>query len=257
MIDIGNTLRDARKRRGLELAECELATRIRARYLGAMEDERFDALPEPAYARGFLRAYATFLGLDSRVLVEEFDDRFGAPVASTEPLPGLPDPPRRRVPLPGAPVRRRRPRRHKGALAWLVAGALGVLLLALWVGAAWDAHPGTVSVPSSRSSAVTGLSGGGIGSTSTAPAAPVTVGLVGSPATGSWVIVRRAGASGALLFSGFIRPDAEVDFSAAAGLWLHFDAGTAVQLLVAGRPVELPGGLSALSISPAGVVGAG
>ena len=67
MIDIGNTLRSARLRRDLDLHDCELETRIRARYLAAMEEEHFDVLPEPAYARGFLRNYAKFLGLDARV----------------------------------------------------------------------------------------------------------------------------------------------------------------------------------------------
>jgi len=45
MIEIGNTLRSARVRRGLDLRECEAETRIRARYLAALENEDFGVLP--------------------------------------------------------------------------------------------------------------------------------------------------------------------------------------------------------------------
>src|SRR3974390_1780461 len=145
MIDIGTTLRDARKRQGLELPECELQTRIRARYLSALEEERFDQLPETAYARGFLRSYATFLGVDARVLVEEFDDRMGGPPGGGDPPIPPSEPPRRRLPLPGAPVRKRGGTRHTGAIVWLVIGALGALLVALWIGAAYRDRPSAIT----------------------------------------------------------------------------------------------------------------
>jgi Helix-turn-helix domain len=55
MLEIGSSLREARERRGLELAKVEAATRIRARYLEALESERFELLPEGPYRRSFLR----------------------------------------------------------------------------------------------------------------------------------------------------------------------------------------------------------
>ena len=76
MVEIGSALRAARERRGLELGEVERETRIRERYLGALEEERFELLPARAYAKGFLGVYAEFLGLDGRLLVEEFNARF-------------------------------------------------------------------------------------------------------------------------------------------------------------------------------------
>jgi transcriptional regulator with XRE-family HTH domain len=76
LIQIGSTLREARERQGLERREVEQATRIRARYLAALEDERFESLPARAYAKGFLRVYADFLGLDGRLFVDEFNARF-------------------------------------------------------------------------------------------------------------------------------------------------------------------------------------
>jgi len=54
----------------LELSEVERATRIRAKYLKALEDEGFDVLPAAAYAKGFLRTYADFLGLDAQRFVD-------------------------------------------------------------------------------------------------------------------------------------------------------------------------------------------
>lgn len=72
MFEIGSSLREARLRQAVELSEAEAATKIRAKYLRALEEEDWDVLPGPAYARGFIRAYAELLGLDSEVLVEEF-----------------------------------------------------------------------------------------------------------------------------------------------------------------------------------------
>jgi len=81
-IAVGPTLKATRERRGIELATVEEETKIRAKYLRALEDEDWDVLPGPAYARGFIRAYAELLGLDSEVLVDEYRRRHEEP--STE-----------------------------------------------------------------------------------------------------------------------------------------------------------------------------
>jgi cytoskeleton protein RodZ len=265
MIDIGTTLRDARKRQGLGLPECELETRIRTRYLSALEDERFDLLPELAYARGFLRSYATFLGLDARVLVEEFDDRMGGPPGGGEPPLAPGDPPRRRLPLPGAPVRKRGALRNKGAIAWLVVGALGALLVALWVGAAYRDRPLAIATPTPTTPVVTtpaaqtapaaGVSSAGaqIGMSQTA----LVLRMQGSPGTGSRITVRAGGGTGKILFGGDIAAGATRLIAANGSLWLSFDASTGVGLNVNGRPVEIVGGISRLVIAPNGTVRGG
>src|SRR5688500_6050425 len=61
MFEIGNSLREARLRRELELADAEHGTKIRGKYLRALEDERFELLPSHTYVKGFLRSYAEFL----------------------------------------------------------------------------------------------------------------------------------------------------------------------------------------------------
>lgn len=69
---IGATLREARNRRKVDLSEVERATKIRPRYLRAMENEEWDILPGGAYTRGFIRTYAAYLGLDGERLADEY-----------------------------------------------------------------------------------------------------------------------------------------------------------------------------------------
>ncbi len=76
MFEIGNSLREARVRQGLEYPQIELATKIRAKYIRALEDEQFDDPPGHTYVKGFLRTYAEFLGLDGQLYVDEFNSRF-------------------------------------------------------------------------------------------------------------------------------------------------------------------------------------
>jgi cytoskeleton protein RodZ len=79
MTDIGATLREARMRAHIDITDVEQATKIRAKYLRAMEDEEWTVLPGATYVKGFLRTYGDFLGLDSRLLVEEYKRRYERP----------------------------------------------------------------------------------------------------------------------------------------------------------------------------------
>jgi hypothetical protein len=76
VFEIGNSLREARERQGLGYPEIELATKIRAKYIRALEEEDFTSIPGDAYIRGFLRTYAEYLGLDGDVYVDEYASRF-------------------------------------------------------------------------------------------------------------------------------------------------------------------------------------
>jgi helix-turn-helix protein len=69
---VGAILREARNRRKVELSDVEASTRIRLRYLRAIEDEEWDVLPGGVYTRGFIRTYAGFLGLDGERLAEDY-----------------------------------------------------------------------------------------------------------------------------------------------------------------------------------------
>lgn len=123
---IGTALRDARRAKGLDIQECAAAIYIRARYLAAIEDGRFDDLPDPAYVSGFVRAYADYLGVhleglepDRELPVRSDGDERPRPVYITEA--------RTKSRGSGGP----------GALTWVVmllVAALVVLAVALWAG---------------------------------------------------------------------------------------------------------------------------
>ncbi|MBI2765836.1 MAG: helix-turn-helix domain-containing protein [Chloroflexi bacterium] len=80
---IGKSLREARVERGLTIEQVSQETRISARFLQALEAERFEELPAPVYVRGFLRSYANFLHLDPEPLVAELTGG-GSPLAGPD-----------------------------------------------------------------------------------------------------------------------------------------------------------------------------
>lgn len=79
MAEIGTTLREARMRARIDMTEVEARTKIRAKYLRAIENEEWDLLPGPVYVKSFLRTYGDFLGLDSRMLIDEYKRQYERP----------------------------------------------------------------------------------------------------------------------------------------------------------------------------------
>jgi cytoskeleton protein RodZ len=122
-LPIGESLCEARARRGIELSDVEQATKIRVKYLRAMEEERWEVLPGAAYARGFLRTYGDFLGLDGNALVEEYGHRH-EPVEDRYPED---EPLLLKAPGPGRP----RPRFSGAVLAGLAIAALAGVIAVL------------------------------------------------------------------------------------------------------------------------------
>jgi transcriptional regulator with XRE-family HTH domain len=76
MPTIGETLREARMRQRLDIADVEERTKIRAKYLRALENEEFGMLPGPTFVKTFLRTYSEVLGLDPQRLLEEYRLRY-------------------------------------------------------------------------------------------------------------------------------------------------------------------------------------
>jgi cytoskeleton protein RodZ len=123
---VGKTLREARNRRKIDLPRVEEATKIRIRYLRAIENEEWDVLPGDAYVRAFIRTYASFLGLDGERLAEEHRREVGA----TRPAERLP----RVEPVPLAAKRgRREPRIPPRVLAASVSAVLVAVLIIVGV----------------------------------------------------------------------------------------------------------------------------
>ena len=132
---LGEWLRQRREELDISLEQAEADTRIRLRYLEALESEAYDALPDPAVGRGFLRNYAAYLELDP----QEATDRFAEKVAPPEPESlGVEGPtpfttgPFRPVNLHEMPSRRSR-------WGWLI--ALAVILVAAIVALVWWGYP--------------------------------------------------------------------------------------------------------------------
>jgi cytoskeleton protein RodZ len=128
VFEIGSSLREARIRQDLDFPALEQGTKIRAKYLRALEEERFELLPAHTYVKGFLHSYADYLGLDGQLYVDEYNSRYV--IGEEEALVGARRPPAR---VPAA-RHRRRERREAGAV--LVAlGAIGLvtaLVIAAW-----------------------------------------------------------------------------------------------------------------------------
>jgi cytoskeletal protein RodZ len=118
---VGNKLREARARRKLSLEEVEAETKIRARYLQAIENEEWDQLPEDTYARAFIRTYGRFLGLDGDRLAEEQRRSRGA-ARPGERLPRVDPRPR--------PVSRKRRRSGRGVSPRLAVAVVTALVVA-------------------------------------------------------------------------------------------------------------------------------
>lgn len=144
---VGSKLREARTRRKLTLQEVEAATKIRCRYLRAIENEDWDQLPGDTYARAFIRTYGSLLGLDGERLAEDQRRQRGA-ARPGERLPRV-DPRPRRV------TRRRQsgPRVPSGLAAALVTALIVVALLivGLSAGDSGDSSPESESPAAGQS----------------------------------------------------------------------------------------------------------
>jgi len=209
MFELGNSLRDVRVRQGLDHAQVEQATKIRAKYIRAIEDEQFGILPAQTYVKGFLRSYADFLGLDGQVYVDEYDSRF-----LTE---GFDEAPRRR------PSRAQHDRRGVERRMVLLALA-GVAALAALVIGAWKF-------------------GGGSPNSATPPvvqkqAPPKGLSLRGVGA-GTYIEVRKRTGGGAIVFQGTLRTG-EREFVPGAAFWILLRHPQGARLQLYGKPVSLP-----------------
>lgn len=185
MFEIGNTLREARLRRRLDILQCEAETKIRAKYLRAMEEEQFDLMPSPTYVRGFLRTYADFLQLDGQLVLDEYESRFGVYDAAAGgdhwrtrrerngARPGNGGPMRR--PVAARPARRAARRSSETRLLWLaIGGVMGVALL-VWMGVGGSSDPLN-----------------GVSTTPAQPAASGTVAVVDEPVINPDIALREA-----------------------------------------------------------------
>ncbi len=150
----------------IDIGEVETHTKIRAKYLRAIENEEWDLLPGPVYVKSFLRTYGDYLGLDSRMLVDEFKRRYERP-SDHDPRP-----------IATRTRERERDRRPRGPLlpSWAV---IGLVLVAVVAALAFlGSHSGTKTTPPASPNARTNHHAKPARTqTATTPAAPTTVTL--------------------------------------------------------------------------------
>ena len=212
MFEIGNSLREARERQGLGYPEIEIATKIRAKYIRALEEEDFTSIPGDAYIRGFLRTYAEYLGLDGDVYVDEYASRF---ITSwRDELP--PKPERPRIPRRERPFERR-------AVLLVLAGIAGVTAL---VFAAWRYGGSSANGPLDTTTK------------QQHPAAARRLVLRGV-GRGTYVEVRRNRASGKIDLQGTVGAG-EVDRLAGSRFYLLVRRPAGLHITLDGRTVALP-----------------
>jgi Helix-turn-helix domain len=210
MFEIGNSLREARLRQGLDYPQVELATKIRAKYIRALEEEEFEVLPSGTYIKGFMRSYAEFLGLDGQLYVDEYNSRHV--------VEGFDDMPQRRP-----RVRQDRSIERKVVLLAL-AGISAVTALVI---VAWKFGGGS-SPPASKPPAAK----------QHRAAAQPGLGFVGR-GTGTYLEIRRGSPTGPVLFQGTLR-SGDREFLNGKRFWLLVRRPTGVRFRLAGKPVSLP-----------------
>jgi cytoskeleton protein RodZ len=226
VFEIGNTLREARVRRSLTLQQVEEDTKIRVKYVQAMENEDFDVMPGATYVKGFLRTYASYLNLDPDVILEEYRSRGLRTREIQEPFGG--------VSMLGAP------RGHRGR-NMVVFVAIVCLLV---VGVLWALGRTANKTPPPTTPSVLGIK-----STSPKPKTRVSPAHTVKPAAtaslsvaaaggSSWVEVRVASATGRILFSGTMSAGHTKRFTGKR-LWVRLGAPQNVRLQRGGRNVLL------------------
>jgi cytoskeletal protein RodZ len=220
VFEIGNSLREARIRKSLDYPEIERATKIRVRYLRALEEEEFRVLPAPTYVKGFLRTYADYLGLDGQLYVDEYNSRY---------VTGEDEPPLRR-----SSASPRRSRRVESRVVVLALGAIALvtaLVIAAWKSTGSNTPTHNAATQQHRTTKKKHKK-------ATKPkAVPATLIVA---ATGStYVKVRLTSAVGKQVFAGTMDPGQSHRFYAKR-LWIAASQPAALRTTLNGKVVRLP-----------------
>jgi cytoskeletal protein RodZ len=223
VFEIGNSLREARLRQQLEFPEIEQATKIRGKYLRALEDEQFDVLPAQTYVKGFLRSYAEYLGLDGQLYVDEFNSRFVVGEEDAAPRP------RRRSAPP--PSRATQVQSRVVLLTLLGIAAVTAIVIVAWTwGEPQKKSPIGLGTTPAQTPAVK------------SPVAANAVRLIVTAVRGNcWLQVHSGAATGRILFQGTLERGQRHVFSGRK-LWITLDRPENLRTILNGHTRILPGG---------------
>jgi transcriptional regulator with XRE-family HTH domain len=223
VFEIGSTLRETRVRRKTTLQQAEDDTKIRVRYIQAMENDDFDLMPSPAYVKGFLRTYCEYLGLDADVILEEYRSRF-EPSEEHEPFGG------------NSALGRPRAHRRRNTLTFIALVSLLILGL-LYVLGRYDgsgnkpAPPVTVLSPTPQTTPT-------VHATATT-AAGFTVRIVAAQGP-CWVQVTRGAAAGPVAYQATLALGQSYTLRARNTLYVRLGVPTDVSIKVTGRAAFRP-----------------
>jgi cytoskeleton protein RodZ len=228
LFELGNSLREARLRQHLDFPEVEQATKIRAKYLRALEAEQFDQLPSQTYVKGFLRSYAEYLGLEGQLFVDEYNSRF---VASDDDLLLRP---RRSSARPPRQREHRRIERNVVVLTLVAIGVIAALIIAAWKFG--GSSPSTIP---NLKNATKQTAASKKKKTQSKPAAParkpgVALLVVKAVRGPSYLAVRVGSVTGRVLYQGTLEKGHAIPFQARK-LWLQLTYPTNVVLRLNGN----------------------
>lgn len=228
MFEIGNSLREARYRQQLELTEVEQATKIRSRYLRALEEESFEVLPAQTYVKGFLRTYADYLGLDGQLYVDEYNSRYGV----GEDEPREPVVARRSV----AQQRHRHLERRGVLIALAGIGALFALVIAAWKFSGNDKQAIPPNLPTTNAKPHKPPA-----RQQRPPTQPKQIRFFVVASNGpSWLEIRNYSVSGRPLFTGTLDLHKNLFFKARR-LWINIGQPGNLKASINGRAISFPG----------------
>jgi len=234
VFEIGNSLREARLRQGLDFPEIEQGTKIRGKYLRALEDEQFDVLPAQTYVKGFLRSYAEYLGLDGQLYVDEYNSRFVVGEEEPQSRPRRSAPPSRGVQVQSRVV----------LLTLLGIASVTALVIVAWTrGEPQQVTPVGLGSPKATTH-----------QTPVVPAARPSVRLLVKASRGPcWLQVHKTSATGPILFQGTLDQGQKQLFTARK-LWITLDRPENLVTVLNGRTRLLPvGGVKTLIVTPRGI----
>ena len=234
MFEIGNSLREARLRQALDFPEIEQGTKIRGKYLRALEDEQFDVLPAQTYVKGFLRSYAEYLGLDGQLYVDEYNSRFVVGEEEPQSRPRRSAPPSRGVQVQSRVV---------------LLTLLGIVSVTALVIVAW-----TRGEPQQVTPVGLGSPKATTHQTPVVPAAKPLVRLLVKASRGPcWLQVHKTSATGPILFQGTL-DEGQKQLFTARKLWITLDRPENLVTVLNGRTRLLPvGGVKTLIVTPRGI----
>jgi len=271
MFEIGPALREARERQQLSYSQVEEGTKIRSRYVRALEEEDFSVLPGPTYTKGFLRAYADYLGLDGNLFIDEFNSRHHDPRVEPE-----------REIYPRTQARRQHRHRRESSIVLIALAAIVLIAMLIFLAAKSPDNTAQLPLPpatnpSTGTGGASGDSGGksDLSSSATTPkthtkqqaAKPKKFTVVISAAGDSYVTTHVGSMTGpaavtekgTTLDNYLLQAGIDATVKSAKPVYVAFGApGNISGITINGKTVQMPyiGSAQAMKISATGITAA-